>query len=81
MYDQLRSSVVAHAEYQTAEQLLVWAATLGRSPDAELAADRWLMLWEPWMAQRPDNIWTDIAEVHQRLGGFRLPPQPGTDRR
>ncbi len=79
VYDQLRSSVARQAEPQTAEQLLVWAATLGRSQDAEFAADRWLMLWEPWMAQWPDNIWTSIAEVHERLEGFRLPPQPGSE--
>ncbi len=78
VYNQLRASVLAEpSPPELAEQWLIWAATRGRTQDAELAASRWLTLWEPWMREMPDNIWTAIAEVNRRIGGFALPSMPG----
>ncbi len=78
VYTQLRASVLAEpSPPELAEQWLIWAASRGRTQDAELAASRWLTLWEPWMSEVPDNIWTAIAEIHRRIGGFPLPSIPG----
>lgn len=63
-------------EVTEVQQLLVWAASLGRSADAELALSKKLADWEPWMSRMPVNAWTIAADVHERFGGFRLPPRP-----
>lgn len=56
--------------------LLRWAAQRGRHEEAGIGAVAALRLWEPYMARNPENMWTEIVELHDRFGGFDLPAAP-----